>query len=249
MTPIGVIAALPGEGRAWISRRFLFLRVDHTYLPGAGVCLRISGIGSGPARRAAEVLLRGGVRALVSWGSAGGLAPDLVSGQLLLPERILDGAGGEYGVDQDWHGRLRTRLAHGPIPDTGPLLGSPDVLEDAADKRALYRRHGARGVDMESAALAALARAAAVPFLVVRAVADPADAAVPASITRAIDAAGRVRLARLVAGVAGRPAQWPHLLRLGGYFRAAQGTLGRVLEVAGLRLGLDDESPSAGAED
>ncbi len=232
---LGIVAALPAEARALHIRRPGFGGV---VAPAPGVLLCVSGVGAGHAARAADRLLAAGAGALLSWGSAGALAPDLRPGSLLLPERVR-GAEEVFDVDPQWRRALRRALDRALDPLGGTLMQSAQVLADAPAKRELGVRYGAQAVDMESAALAAAARGAGARFLVVRAVADPAAWTLPAAVAGALDARGRVRTARVLRGVVFRPRQWAALLRLARAFAAARATLARVSALAGPRFGLD----------
>lgn len=219
---VGICAALPQEART-------LARVP----PAAGTCLRladgrllaVAGVGARRARIGGTQLLDGGATALVSWGSAGALDPTLEAGALLLPQLVIAPDGRALLADRNWQERVVESLdgrvsAHaGPLAQVGRVIRTPD------EKRDLHRRSGAVAIDMESAALADLAREAGVPFLAVRAVTDTAGMTIPASITRAVDGTGRLRLARLLLGVLAGRGDVLTLLQLGRCFRMARTTL------------------------
>jgi adenosylhomocysteine nucleosidase len=92
---------------------------------------------------------------------------------------------------------------------------------------------------MESSAVAAAARRAAVPFLAVRAVADPLGPPLPTSALAAIDAMGRFRTLRLLSALREHPEEILSLLRLARHFRAALRTLSAVSRMAGPNLAFD----------
>lgn len=73
------------------------------------------------------------------------------------------------------------------------------------DKAAAQAATGAAGVDMESAAVAAVAEAAGVPFLVLRVVLDRADQSLPSAILAAVNEIGQPRLAPMLYGLARYP--------------------------------------------
>ena len=87
-------------------------------------------------------------------------------------------------------------------------MGSERIVATAADKRALFEATGAQAVDMESHEVAAVAAAAGLPFLVIRALADPYDQVIPQVAREALRPDGRVRLQgharRPVPGAGGR---------------------------------------------
>ena len=222
LTAIGVIAALPREARS-LTREPL--------PPGKctrltnGLLVTVAGVGAERALAAGEHLLANGARALVSWGAAGALDRSLAPGDLLLPQRVLGTDGEVFAVNRLWHTRLRRMLRPRLKVHTGLLAQSPCLVSSAREKQALRLRSRALAVDMESAAIGRLAREAGVPFLVIRAVTDTAGMDIPASVGRAVDDAGRVRLLRLLRGAMLHPADLAALLHLGRNFRAAHTTL------------------------
>jgi adenosylhomocysteine nucleosidase len=118
------------------------------------------------------------------------------------------------------------------------------MLQTAAQKRELAQ-WGAMAADMESAAVAASARCAGVPWLAVRAVADAADVTLPSAIVHAMDGQGRVRVTRLAAALLRRPRDVAAIPPLAHGFYAALGTLRAVAHRAGPAL-LAPMSPPAG---
>lgn len=188
--PLGVVCALGWEARC--------LRG----LPG--LALARSGLGAGPARAAAQALVSRGVAGLVSFGSAGGLEPNLRSGDLLLPEAVCDAAGRSVPADAAWRSAVLARLAPARVC-AGRLLQVSAPVSSAAAKAALHASTGAAAVDMESVAVASVAGAAGLPFLALRAVLDAAATALPAPLLAAVDAHGRPRLLAMLAAFARDP--------------------------------------------
>ena len=109
----------------------------------------------------------------------------------------------------------------------GSLWGGGAVLATAADKAALFRRSGAVAVDLESAAVARVARRRGLPFAVLRAVCDPAERDLPPAALIALDPAGRIGLRGVLASVLAKPRQVPALLTLGADAGAARRALVR----------------------
>lgn len=190
--------------------------------------------GARPAKAEAEAarLIAEGATLLVSFGLAGALDPTLKPGDLLLPEEVIAEAGDRWAADA----AARARLHRACAASGAPLLGADAVIDTAAAKSALWSRTGAAAVDMESHRVAAAAAAAGVPVLIVRAVADPADRALPAAALDAVDEEGGVRVLATLAGVARRPADMAGLLALKGDSDAGLKTLreaaGRVAALA-----------------
>lgn len=221
----GVIAALPEECRSLTRRRAkrgeLFALDEHCL-----VC--VAGVGPKRAHRAALRLLDAGAQGLISWGCAGALAPHLAPGDLCLPNLILDDAGNALHVSQDWHERVCAAVRGHFVPKLDPLLTVTCLVASAADKRRLARQFGAAAVDMESAAIAMVAGEARVPFLAVRAIADPASTSLPNPLVRATDAAGEVKVGTLLRRALLEPRAWPSLLQLARHFHTALRTLSAV---------------------
>ena len=196
-----------------------------------GLIVYQSGPGPDRARATASQALARGAVALVSWGLAGGLVPAVAPGDVVIPERVVSDRG-IWLTDSRWLGALHAALAARFTLHSGALASVDRVLESPASKALAARSMGAVAVDTESAAIAAVAADAGVPFAVVRVVADGCDDALPAHVEQWIDAAGERRLAPL-ARAALAPAQWPGLWRLARRSRIATGTLRELARALG----------------
>ncbi|MGH8296944.1 MAG: hypothetical protein ACRETZ_15825, partial [Steroidobacteraceae bacterium] len=131
-------------------------------LAGRGWRVRVSGVGPAHARHEAEVLIASGVRRLLVWGTAGGLSPALAAGTLIVPEIVINAVDGkQFAVSARWQSRLADVLAPlgFPFVGGGALASVAEPLANAAEKTALAARTGALMVDMEAAAVAAVAAA------------------------------------------------------------------------------------------
>ncbi len=233
MSHLGIIAGVPAEARSLATH--LVVNEEPCCLR-EGVTLNVSGVGPRRAETASRILLEKGVTALLSWGSAGGLSQKLSPGSLILPETIIASDRSVYHVDPSWHAGLCDRLQGQVDFYTGPLVESPTVVRTPAEKGILFQQTGAIGVDMESAAVAAVAQKAQVPFVAVRAVADSRGVTVPNSALNACDEFGRLNFLKLIWGIAARPTELFSLLRLGRDYRAAQNTLALVARLTGSDL-------------
>ena len=168
------------------------------------------------ARSEAARLVAEGAAALVSFGLAGGLAPELRPGDLLLPESVRSAGTAAWSVDPIWRERVHARLIAGGLePRAGALMGSErDRGHGTADKRELFEATGAQAVDMESHEVAAVAAEAGLPFLVIRALADPYDQVIPQVAREALRPDGRVRLQGMLGGLFRERGRAMALLRL-----------------------------------
>jgi adenosylhomocysteine nucleosidase len=175
--------------------------VEARCLQSQNVRIACSGGSAERARSEAARLVAEGAAALVSFGLAGGLAPGLRPGDLLLPETVRS-AGAAWSVDPVWWQRVHARLvAAGLRPGAGVIIGSERIVATTADKRELFEATGAQAVDMESHEVAAVAAAAGLPFLVIRALADPYDQVIPQVAREVLRPDGRVRLQGMLGGL------------------------------------------------
>jgi adenosylhomocysteine nucleosidase len=187
-----------------------------------------SGPGAARAAVAAERAVDAGVTLLVSWGLAGGLDAKLVPGTVVVPRRVLQRDAEPLAVDAVWHMRLAV-LADEFRLEQGDLLTAPAALESAEAKRAAAAATRAVAVDMESAAIAAVAARAGVPFVVLRVVIDGVADALPRGAEQWIDERGVRRLAPTLRAVVNLR-QWRPLLTLAKRFRTASGVLDRLAQ-------------------
>jgi adenosylhomocysteine nucleosidase len=221
------IAAITGlEAEARIVRRL-------------GIIARPTGARPERAAILAEKLLADGALGLLSFGIAGALAPDLRSGAIVLPRRVCTEAGATFTPDPEWHARVQAALrARGIATADADLLAARDIVASADAKAELHRRTRTIAVDLESHALAAAAARAGRPFLVLRAIADPADFTLPQGALVGVDANGRTALLPVLRSVLRQPGQVGDLLRLARHTQAALAALERVTPL------LRDLSPS-----
>ena len=89
--------------------------------------------------------------------------------------------------------RLSAALAVRHQVACGKLLTSSRALASAAAKAAAFRETGAAAVDMESLAIAEVARSHELPFIAVRVIVDTAADIVPQAVIAASDSWGICR--------------------------------------------------------
>ena len=179
--------------------------------------------------------MEAGAGALVSAGSAAGLAPACTPGTLVLPRRVIRDTDLPVPVDNEWGSALDAALAGHLTIRAGDAAGSDSVL-GSEQKHALFLRTGAVCADMESVAVATAAARRGLPLLVLRAVSDGPEDDPPPDLANAIDAFGRTDLRRLCGLVLRRPGDAAALWRLGAGFRAALRVLSTAIRIAGPRL-------------
>jgi adenosylhomocysteine nucleosidase len=225
--------AIPAEARSLARQPIANSGLIHL---SDGAVLKVSGMGPRRAALASRTLLENGATALLSWGSAGGLAPKLFPGNLILPKTVIASDQSLYHVETSWHQRLCNRLKGHVDFHTEPLVESATVICTPAEKAVLFLQTGAIGVDMESGAVATVAQEARVPFMVVRAIADSADTTISDSSLNSVDEFGRLSCLKLIQGLAGHPGELFTLVRIARNYRAAQRTLAIVARLTRYNL-------------
>ncbi len=209
------------------------LRAEARCLSGLDLAVACSGARPGRARMAAARLLAEGATGLVSFGLAAGLGPELQPGDLVLAAAVVLPDGRSLPTDPPWRSRCAAALdGAGIAVHAGAIAGTRHLLATPAQKQALFKATGALAADMESHAVAELASAAAIPFIVVRAISDPAEQALPEVAIRCLGPGGQIRPAALI-GVIARPGELAALIRLGLQARRALAALSQVARRAG----------------
>ncbi|HEX5049889.1 MAG TPA: purine and other phosphorylase-like protein, family 1 [Gammaproteobacteria bacterium] len=196
-------------------------------LAGAGD-VSITQSGPGPARAAdnARAALAAGANALVSWGLAGGVHARLGSGTVVVPRRVRGDDGAVYPTHRAWRSGVADSLRGELGVDDGDLLTVAEPLATPAAKSAAAAL-GVVAVDMESAAVAAVAARARVPFIALRVVVDTAADVLPPAAVAWVDARGDRRFGAAFAAAV-KPLQWRALFVLAKRYRAASRALDRA---------------------
>ena len=114
------------------------------------------------------------------------------------------------------------------------MAAGSGLLSTVEAKTALYAQTQALAVDLESGLLAEAARAAGLPFVIVRAVADPCDRALPEAAQIPLTPAGKPNLPATLGSVLRSPGQIPGLIALGLEMNGAMACLRQA--AAALRI-------------
>ncbi len=218
---IGVVVALPEELKTLTPQR---LGRGETIKLSDDVMVALAGVGAENAKTAAENLVKKKVDRLVSWGCAAALIPDLKPGDLTLAECCVVADGKTIGSVTGWAQQVKKYFTGKLTVIVGQLAESQSIVSSGKGKAELGKMTGAIALDMESAAIARVAVTNGLPFLAVRAIADPLGFTLPEAVSRSVED-GQVHTRKLVTFLLTHPLQLPALLRLGLYFHAAQKTL------------------------
>jgi adenosylhomocysteine nucleosidase len=165
---------------------------------------------------------------LVSFGIAGALAPGLRAGDVILSREVI-GDDDERWVSTALPGSRIGNLAETIGALEGPVWGASKIVATRAEKARAWIETGALAVDLESAVVARAAAAAGIPFLVLRAIADPASRHLPPAALLPLAHDGRPALSRITASVLRNPGQ---LRGLVGLAREARRALAALTEPA-----------------
>lgn len=177
--------------------------------------------------RALSTAVERGCSGIVSFGTAGGLAPDLEPGSLIIADAV-EGPFGRLQTDRAWSDRLAAALAAG-TPSAplrrGLVAAVAAPLVSAGDKDVLHRSNGALAVDMESHIAGAKAAAHGVPFAVCRAIVDPAWRTLPSAATAGLRDDGSTALGPILRELMRQPSQLGALIQVAVDARAARHSL------------------------
>ena len=176
-----------------------------------------------------QLAISAGCRSIISFGVAGGLAPDLLPGDCVVASAIIDYPA-VRPTDPLWSSKLAEMIAGARH---GPIMGVNSVVSDPADKHKLHTFTRAVAVDMESHLVARLADAHGLAFAAVRVIIDPAHRAVPPAALLAMAPGGSTDVSGMLWEVLARPSQVSPLMRLAADAFAARAALVRLRRALG----------------
>jgi hopanoid-associated phosphorylase len=174
-------------------------------------------------RALSEALARG-CSGIVSFGTAGGLAPELEPGTVIIASEV-SGPFGVVDTDSEWSARMFAAFAGTPLEARavrGKMAGVTAPLSGEQQKSSLYRSTGALAVDMESHIAGAIASARGLPFAVCRAIVDPAWRSLPKAATVGLRDDGTTTILPILRELLREPSQLGALLKVAGDARAAR---------------------------
>jgi len=224
--PVAVIVAMHHEARPLVHRFGLTLTPGYEgpgvqYEGRAGeaeLVLLVTGVGPNRAADAADALLENReVAHVVIAGLCGALNPLLRVGELVWPDVLIDGTTHRFHYRSMDHHR------------TGHHISVANLVATPEDKAAMYHRHQAESVDMESAPIAAMCDDRDVAWICVRAVGDTADQPLPEFVNELTDESGYSRPWHAARRLARSPAKLLSLARLARRSTRAADALARGL--------------------
>lgn len=201
--------------------------------PGITVVCRSNG---GLLADSFESALQRGCRSIISFGVAGGLAPDLRPGDWIVASAIVSG---EVTHPTDFE-LSRALLEIAPGAEYAPIAGVDEPLVDPRSKQALHRR-GIAAVDMESHLVAQIAAMRGLAPAAIRVIMDPVQRRIPAAALAGLRLGGATDIAAVLRGLVENPLELPLLARLALDALAARSTLVRIRRALGSAMGVDEE--------
>ncbi len=187
-----------------------------------------SGGDPGRAAEGAQQMVDSGATGLVSFGVGGGLDPSLPPGSLVVATMVITPEGEELRTDTGWRNHI-AEMTPRPLTIAG-IVGSDHAVTSPQAKSDLFAATGAVAVDMESHAVARVALKAGLPFLALRAIADPAHRAVPVSAMGGLSPDGHTRALAVMGNLLLRPWELPDVVRLARDMRKGMLALRRVAD-------------------
>ncbi|MBV8131794.1 MAG: hypothetical protein JO282_04695 [Alphaproteobacteria bacterium] len=142
---------------------------------------------------------------LVSFGIAGGLAPGLEAGTVVVSGEVVSERH-HWAVGSQFMRRL-SDFAHSIGAAQGPVLGATCILATRTEKKRAWATTNALAVDLESEIVARTATALGIPFIVLRSIADTARRDLPPASLVPLTADGKPDLLAVLASVLRRPFQ------------------------------------------
>ena len=149
-------------------------RITRGFFGQKDVAIIISGVGRRGVRRAAKALIESfRPDLIISTGYAGGLSPEIEAGDIVVTGEVIHESGRRV------FSKSIDNFSASPPIRRGPILTTNRFIPFSHDKKGLYRKFGARAVDMESFFLGEEASNSKTPFLSVRVVSDDVNRDLP----------------------------------------------------------------------
>lgn len=218
---LAVVAALPEEIQPFRQRlggakriRFQEGRAVEGILWDRPTVLMATGDGATLAKAGMERLLDAiEVETAIIVGIAGGLSEDLAVGSVVVAERVINGVGDVPPPDV----QLLAAAADLATVKQGRVYSHSEIAVDPVAKKRLWMESGgqqASVVDLESASYARAAAARKIPYLVMRAVSDSYDEALPLDFNRFRKPDGSSDRGRVLRYTLRHPSIVPELMQL-----------------------------------
>ncbi len=229
---IGIVCSLPMEIADFMGR----CEKPHKYSGGSFVFrggrydnIRVAvvecGVGYARARRATEALIDAHSPAwLLSVGFSGALLKHMQVGNIVMGNEIVDTHGQKLAIDL----HATSDEARGLF--VGTLLTADEIVRTVVAKTRFHETLGAIAVDMESLAVAQVAREQKTRFMAVRAISDDMSADLPPEVLSVLGGSGAVRVGAAIGALWKRPSSMKDMLKLREHAQKAAKNLADFLD-------------------
>lgn len=182
-----------------------------------------------------------GCSAVLSFGIAGGLDPDLNAGDVVVATGVVAADERRWPAERGLTDSLAGSLSAGGVNvRLADVAGVEAPLLNAAAKAAVRMRTRAVAADMESHVASEFAARHGLMFAALRIVCDPAARSMPAVVARALKPNGSVDHYAVLTDLLRRPTELASLTRLAGEARISFRALSRCRDLLGIGRGLPD---------
>ncbi len=202
------------------------LPIRRTQIAGTAVDFVVSGMGPARAARAMESVASAEYSAVIASGLAGALRPELGIGDIVVPKAVRRAEDENSALVCDAALHAEGISAGGKSIER--IVSSEHIATTVEEKARLGK--SAEVVDMESFSVVASAHRLKIPAVIVRAVSDRHDQAMPVDLSATVDERGQVSIGRVMKLVAGKPGQISSLMKLGRESKVAAEMLARFLD-------------------
>jgi adenosylhomocysteine nucleosidase len=171
-------------------------------------------IGAGDRDRTAALVAKAAARTdcLVSFGIAGGLAPELKAGTVVVSGEVLSEKH-HWAIEPSVRQQL-SQFARSIGAVEGKVLGATAILATQTEKERAWVGTRAIAVDLESEIVARTATALGIPFIVLRSIADTARRDLPPASLIPLTVGGKPDLWKVFSAVLRRPFQLAGMIGL-----------------------------------
>ena len=176
--------------------------------------------------------------ALLSFGIAGALCPNVQVGDIAVSTGVINAQDDVIVADNVWLLRVMELLGQEiSSVHKGLIYGSDIAIASPQLKADIYAKSKALCVDMETHRMALVAQQSAIPFLAIRVISDDATRAIPSAALGVIGENGKPQISRVLKGLLRHPNQIPALMALSRDLELALATLRRVPGILGPLFG------------
>jgi len=182
-------------------------------------------IGAGDRDRTAALVATAAAQTecLVSFGIAGGLAPELRAGTVIVSGEVVSERC-RWAVAPSYRQQL-SDFAHSIGAVYGPVYGASSIVATKVEKKRARAMTQALAVDLESDIVASMATILGLPFIVLRAIADTARRDLPPASLVPLSVYGKPNVPRVFASLLRQPFQLAEMIGLAQETRAALSAL------------------------